>query len=113
MKTKLIALAIACGTTLAAASAYVALTGADKHNVIVKVQKFVSQRLKAPSTAKFSPDSENAVVCTAARPLRCGINGWVDSKDSAGAVSRMRYTVSFSDDIPGNPPTMTLVSFKR
>jgi hypothetical protein len=51
-------------------------------------QKFVSQRLKTPTTAKFSPPTDTAV--TGSGPYH--VTGYVDSQNSFGATLRLHYT---------------------
>lgn len=55
----------------------------------------IERRLKAPSTAKFSPFLETEVTCDGDD---CTVSGWVDSQNSFGAMLRSRYVCSIRDE---------------
>ena len=75
MNTKLIALAFALGLALEAKTkkvapppakeraAMIAITGAEKETLTGRAQEGVLLELKAPSTAKFSPEDATTVEC--------------------------------------------------
>jgi hypothetical protein len=53
-------------------------------------QKFVTRVVRSPATAKFSPESETAVEKLAKGFL---VNGWVESRNSAGTMQRKNYSI--------------------
>ena len=71
--------------------------GLDKFGAYLTSQKFVKDRLKSPSTAKFC-DFDEAVVSTTGEDNRTDpgrdsytVRGWVDAQNSFGAVLRNRF----------------------
>lgn len=52
-------------------------------------QKFVSQELKAPSTAKYPRQSQATI--TALTPLRYRVTSYVDAQNSFGAMLRQPF----------------------
>lgn len=66
---------------------------ADSTDATIVCQKFVTDQLRAPSTAVFSPDSETAAshIGIADKPDTWRVQGWVDSQNSFGAQIRSRY----------------------
>jgi hypothetical protein len=64
--------------------------GPDKMTAYFASQKFVKNRLKAPSTAKFPWFSE--VVVKDLGGGRFSVSGYVDAQNSFGAQIRTNYT---------------------
>ena len=57
-------------------------------------EQFVSDRLKAPSTADFSGYSETTITGSGLGPWK--VSGYVDSQNSFGAKLRSRYSCVFT-----------------
>jgi hypothetical protein len=64
---------------------------ADASDACWMAQEFVSEELKAPSTAKFAPCREPETVVTQINRL-WRVNSWVDAENGFGATLRNRYT---------------------
>lgn len=62
-------------------------------------EHFVSQNLKAPATARFSPHAETSIAGSDVGPYT--VVGYVDSQNGFGALIRSKYacTLSFSGDL--------------
>lgn len=63
--------------------------GGTKGQAKTSCQQFVSQRLKAPATAKFSPTAETEITGFDDGAYR--IAGWVDAQNSFSALIRSHY----------------------
>lgn len=86
----------------------------DNPMAFVMAKKFIEQRLKAPSTAKFPNMSDDGVVITPATVTggKCGfiVDTYVDAENGFGANIRARYTVTVA---PTERDTFELIHFEE
>lgn len=68
----------------------------DRFNAQVECEKFVTQRLKAPSTADFASMRDLKISGDGNGPW--SVEGYVDAQNSFGAKIRSRYTCSVMFD---------------
>lgn len=67
-----------------------------KINAYIAAESYVTDRLKAPSTAKFGGyDPKNVLIVG---PCKFFISGYVDAQNSFGAMIRNNYYVSLEYD---------------
>lgn len=67
--------------------------GHDNYDAITIAEKVVKEKLKSPSSAKFSGISETHVSLT---DNTWSISGWVDASNSYGAIVRSSYVVTIT-----------------
>ena len=67
--------------------------GHDEFDAIALAESAVKEKLKAPSSADFSPFKETTVTCDASTWT---VSGWVDAENSFGAKIRNEYRVVFT-----------------
>lgn len=66
--------------------------GADSIGAWVVCKDFVTQRLKAPSTATFPASNSDGVTITKLDSVQFRVNAYVDSQNSFGAMIRTQYS---------------------
>lgn len=69
-------------------------SGPDQYTARVMCEKFVKDRLKAPASAEFAPDSETHTLAKGDGAYK--VTAWVDSQNSFGAMIRTNYTCEVS-----------------